>query len=251
MSTSKYVASGNRLLTSLPARVHRRFMAGCKQVRVEADEVLCEAGNEISHVYFPTNSFVSLVTRLDDGARLEVVMVGDEGMLGIPLILGVNQSVQQIVVQGAGSAWRMPAAQFTSLCLDSVALRLSFTRYIYVLMRQMALSATCTHYHVVEERVARWLLLTRDRAHSDKFHLTHELMAVMLGVRRVGITEAAMSLHTRGFITYSRGDITILNVTGLEGASCRCYRDAQHIYDQTLGKAGQSRSDKDRRQLRS
>jgi CRP-like cAMP-binding protein len=229
--------STNRLLESLPIRMRRSFIADCEQIELIFTEVLCEAGEAIRYVYFPTDSFISLVTTLNDGSRLEVGIVGDEGMLSMSLVLGVNTSSQHALVQGAGSALRMPAAQFNRHIRDSQLLRDCLNHYVCVLLRQLALTAACTHYHVVEERLARWLLLTRDRAHSDRFYLTHELLAYMLGVRRVGITRAAVSLHALGLISYHRGEIIILDAPGLERTSCHCYRESRVMYDNTLDAA--------------
>ncbi len=231
------VAPANRLLASLPARTRQKFLASCDLVELRLEQILCESGDVISHVYFPLDSFISLVTRLDDGARLEVGIVGYEGMLGASVILGVKSYPQHALVQGAGGCLRMPAATFSRYCRDDRALQHGFNGYVYVLMRQLALTAACTHYHVIEARLARWLLLTRDRANSDNFHMTHEFLALMLGVRRVGITEAAGALHARKLITYRRGQIAILDGVGLEKVSCRCYRQANSMYEQTLGKA--------------
>jgi CRP-like cAMP-binding protein len=235
LTVSKYSAPGNRLLAALPHRSGQRFVASCESVELGFGDVLCESGERISHVYFPTHSFISLVTALDDGARLEVGIVGDEGMLGTSLMLGVSISPQRAVVQGAGTALRMNAAVFHRHCQRSLALRQALNRYIHVLMSQLAQTAACTRYHVVEARLARWLLMTRDRAHSNEFHLTHQFLAYMLGVRRVGITQAASSLQERGLIDYSRGGIAILDGAGLEQASCGCYRQGNDIYEQTLG----------------
>lgn len=228
-------APANRLLASLPLQTRQKFLTSCDLVDLKLGEVLCEAGNAVSHVYFPVTSFISLVTRLDDGARLEVGIIGDEGMLGMSLILGVKVSSQHALVQGAGSCLRMPAARFSRYCREDPSLRQGFDRYVYVLMSQLALTAACTHFHVIEERLARWLLLTRDRAHSDNFHLTHEFLAFMLGVRRVGVTEAALSLHARKLIDYRRGELVILDGAGLEKASCRCYAQANSMYERTMG----------------
>lgn len=186
-------------------------------------------------MYFPTESFISLVTALDDGARLEVGIVGDEGMLGTSLILGVNSSPQHALVQGAGAALRMSAATFARHYRQDAELRQRLSRYVYVLMRQLAQTAACASYHLVAARLARWLLMSRDRAHRDQFHLTHEFLAYMLGVRRAGVTYAASSLQEQGLIDYSRGAITILDSAGLEKASCACYRGGNEMYERALG----------------
>jgi CRP-like cAMP-binding protein len=234
-SLSKGAAGENRLLTALPQRSRQNFLAGCDQVQLRFADVLCELGEKIRHVYFPTESFVSLVTALDDDARLEVGIVGDEGMLGTALILGVNRSPQHALVQGAGAALRMSAATFSRHYRQDARLRQQLSRYVYVLMRQLAQTAACTSYHLVEARLARWLLMSRDRAHRDQFRLTHEFLAYMLGVRRVGVTQAASSLQEQGLIDYSRGAITILDNAGLEKASCACYREGNVMYAQILG----------------
>jgi CRP-like cAMP-binding protein len=232
---SKGAAGENRLLTALPRRSRQHFLASCDQVELRFADVLCTLGETIRHVYFPTESFVSLVTALDDDARLEVGIVGDEGMLGTALILGVNRSPQHALVQGAGAALRMSAATFSRHYRQDAKLRQRLSRYVYVLMRQLAQTAACTSYHVVEARLARWLLMSRDRAHRDHFRLTHEFLAYMLGVRRVGVTQAASSLQEQGLIDYSRGAITIVDNAGLENASCACYRESNVMYAQILG----------------
>ena len=198
-------------------------------------DTLCKSGGLISHVYFPIDGFISLVTALDDSSWLEVGIVGDEGMLGTPLMLGVNVSPQHALVQGAGGALRMSAAAFARHLEQSKSLKQRLDRYLFVLMSQLAQTAACTRYHFIDARLARWLLLTRDRAHSNKFHLTHEFLAYMLGIRRVSITEAARSLQQRGLISYHRGEIVIVDGTRLEKESCRCYHNGNKIYEQILG----------------
>ena len=211
------------------------MLADCERIELDFAQAISAPGDRISHVYFPIDSFISLVTALDDGAKLEVGIVGSEGMLGTSLVLGVDNSPQHAVVQGAGTALRMSKAAFLSHCSRSVALQQAVRRYIYVLMSQLAQTAACSHYHLIEVRLARWLLLTRDRARSNRFRLTHEFLAFMLGVRRVGITEAASALQKRGLIDYRRGRIAILDGTGLEQASCRCYLQSNEIYDRAMG----------------
>jgi CRP-like cAMP-binding protein len=223
MSRNKPAPSTNSILAALPDSEQKRILAGCDSVDIFFGDVLAEPGEPLQYVYFPTEGFISLVAKIDGQTRLEVGLVGNEGMLGVTLLLGVNTSPLHALVQGSGAALRMDAATFGRELNNSPALQGLLKRYLYVELEQLAQTAACTHYHVVEERLARWLLMTQDRAHSNVFHITHEFLAFMLGVRRVGVTTAAMSLHNRKLINYSRGDITILSRRGLEAASCGCY----------------------------
>ena len=234
MPSAQHAPAENRLLAALPGKDRRHLLAGCEQVELGLGAILCEPGETIRHVYFPTDSFISLVTPTDGHSSLEVALVGSEGMCGIPLMLGVDVSPLHAVVQGSGPAWRMDADRFRSELKHSVALRQYLNRYIYVLISQLAQTAACTRFHVVEERLARWLLMTRDRAHSDAFHITHELLAQVLGVRRVGVTKAAGALQRKKLISYSRGDVRIRNIDGLDAASCKCYRTDKETYEHIL-----------------
>lgn len=225
----------NRLLAALPSQERQQVLASCESVELHFGEVINEPGEPIRHVYFPTDSFISLVTSPDNHAGLEVGLVGHEGMIGTPLILGVEVTLLRTIVQGAGPAWRMTPERFREVLGQSSALQTTLNRYLYVLMNQFAYMVACTRFHMVEARLARWLLMTQDRAHSDHFHVTQEFLAFMLGVRRVGITKAASALQQRKLICYSRGDITVLDRAGLKSAACGCYEAAEAIYDRILG----------------
>ena len=224
----------NRLLARLPRKEGERLVAGGERVSLRFGEILCEPGERIRHVYFPTESFVSLAAPVDSRASLEVGLIGNEGMLGIPLVLGIAESAQRAQVRGPGDAIRMPAAAFSRELELSEALRSGLHRYLYALMAQFAQTAACTRFHLLEARLARWLLMTLDRAHSEMFHLTHEFLAYMLGVRRVGVTKAAGALQRRRVISYRRGQITILDRKALESVSCGCYRALKLTYERSL-----------------
>lgn len=229
------VPSSNRLLASLPRKDRQRFLAGCEPTELVFAEILAEPGQRIRQVLFPTQGHISLTTSLDEHATMEVGLVGNEGMLGATLILDVDASPLRALVQGAGSALCMDAARFRGELEQSPALQRMVKRYLYIFLSQLAQTAACTRFHIVETRLARWLLMTEDRAHSNQFHVTHEFLACMLGVRRVGITKAAYSLQKRNLISYTRGNITVLDHDGLVAAACGCYEADKATYDQIMG----------------
>lgn len=215
----------------LPGTLRRGLDKQLATVTLEFGEILCEPGELIRQVYFPSNAVVSLLTLVEGRIALEVGLVGREGMVGIPLVLGVDRSSVRVLVQGAGTALRMEAQPFLKVLAASRQLQRQLHRYTHALMAQVAQTAACNRFHAIEARLARWLLMTRDRAQSAGFHLTHEFLAHMLGVRRVGVTEAASGLQRKALIEYSRGNILILSHRGLEAASCACYEIVRGMND--------------------
>jgi CRP-like cAMP-binding protein len=226
---------GNNLIDGLPNTARKRFLASCELVELAFDTPLAAVGDPIRHVYFPTSSYISLITPIDGAAALEVGLVGSEGMHGVSLMLGVNVTPLNALVQGDGPALRMKAAVFQTEYRSSRVVQGRFNHYLFVLMSQLAQSAACARYHHVEARLARWLLMTQDRAHSDRFHITHRFLAWMLGMRRASVTEAAGILQKKGLVTYKRGEINVLNRRGLEACACSCYRTDLEIYERFMG----------------
>ena len=234
MAKPRPAVSRNLLIAALPGKQLRDLLARCDDVELKFGNVLYSQDQRIRHVYFPTSAFISLISSVDGRPRLEVGLVGNEGMLGVSLAAGEYIAPLQALVQGAGSALRIEAAQFSRVLKQSPALREILTRYTHVLMNQLAQMAACTCFHLVEARLARWLLMTRDRAQSDEFDLTQEFLAYMLGVRRVGITRAARSLKQRKLIAYNRGRVIVLNGRGLERVACSCYAAGRQMYARVM-----------------
>lgn len=200
----------------------------CDLVDLTVGETLCEAGQPFIDIYFPLTGFVALTSAVPGRPGLEAYLVGNEGMIGATLVLGINRAVMPGIVQGSGTAWRMSAKQLSREIQRTPAFLEILNRYLYGLIAQLSRMLACTGFHEVEPRLARCLLMTHDRAHADHFHLTHQMLADMIGVQRSAVTIAAGSLQKRGLITYSRGGIHILSRKGLESASCACYADMSH-----------------------
>lgn len=233
-TTARRAAAANRLLAGLPEAERGRLLDRASCIDLEAAAVLYQPGERIRDVYFPTGGAISLVAKLDGHDQLQVGLVGDEGMLGTSLVLGVSRAATLARVQDAGTAWQIGAAAFIEELESSSALRRRLKRYVHVVMSQATQTVACTRFHVVEARLARWLLMTRDRAHSDQFHSTHEALASILGVRRAGVTHAAGALQQQKLIRYSRGEITVLDPRGLEAAACDCYLANRSTYSRTM-----------------
>ena len=226
-------AAQNHLIERLPRKDRASLLAVCEPVELTLGDVLCEPGKATRHVWFPIDGFISMVAPIDGKPALEVGMVGREGMLGAHLALGVVTVPLHALVQGAGSALRVTTTAFRAELARSPALQRVLNRYLYVLMAQLTGSAACLRFHEIGPRLARWLLMSQDRAHAARFHVTHEFLAYMLGVRRVGVTAAASTLQRSGLIEYHRGEMAVLDRKGLEAAACACYaNDSQAYADQ-------------------
>lgn len=213
----------NRLLAALPAKEYQRLLPELESVDLAFAKIIYEPGDTIRHVYFPNNSIVSLLAAGPHHASLEVGMIGNEGMTGISVFMGVNISRTLALVQGAGTAVRMKAATLHRESDHAGSFHSLLHRYTHSLLTQMSLSSACNRFHPLNSRLARWLLMTHDRIGTDEFRLTQEFMSNMLGVRREGVNKAAGDLQRKQLVRYSRGQMAILDRAGLERSSCTCY----------------------------
>jgi CRP-like cAMP-binding protein len=229
--------NANLLLAALPPDELAHMLPALEQVHVDVGSVLSHPGDLIHHIYFPHDCLISLLGVAEGRMTLEVGLVGREGMLGATVALGHETSQVRAIVQRAGSASRMEAAAFRAEFTRNPSLQRVLYRYTDSLLAQAIQIAVCSRFHVLEARLARSLLITRDRLQSDKFHLTHEFLAHALGVRRVGVTKAASALQQQGLIIYSRGNIEIIDHDGLTAASCTCYEIVKEAGANAVGSA--------------
>jgi CRP-like cAMP-binding protein len=236
MPDSAQSARSNQLLAGLPQPLRNRLIGRFEPVELQTEELLCTAGQRMRYVFFPTRSFISLILPLEGHPGIEVGLVGNEGMVGVSMLLGLEIAPTNALVQGPGAAWRMETSAFLNEIKRSPPLRQLLNRYLYVTLGQLAQNTGCTRFHLVEARLARWLLMTRDRARSNEFYITHAFLSYMLGVRRAGITRAALSLRKRNLIRYSRGVLTVVDGRGLEEVACSCYATLKDDYTRVLGK---------------
>lgn len=222
-STKPRAPIENRLLAALSNQEYQRLLPDLKPVAIVFGDILYEPGDVIQNVYFPQQGLISLLSTVEERSTLEVGMVGSEGMAGIPVYLDAVTSLNRALVQGAGTAMRMKATVLRQQIKDKQPLPELLRHYTLSLLTQISQGAVCNRFHRVEARLARWLLMTRDRMQSDEFHLTQGFLSDMLGVRREGVVKAARVLQQARLIRYVRGQLQILNRTGLEAASCQCY----------------------------
>jgi CRP-like cAMP-binding protein len=233
--SSRTALYGNRLLDALPSDVREDLRPYLETVSLAANQPIHEPGATATHVFFPTSGLISLVATMTEGDSVEIGMIGREGMFNVAAFLGDDTPSQRAMVQLAGSALRMPTRWLRQKVRENASMSELLLRYAQVTLSTAAQTAACNRLHLLEQRCARWLLSARDRAEGDQFPMTQEFLAMMLGVRRPGVTVAAQSLQAAGTITYNHGTITIIDRAGLEAASCECYRFIQTEFNRLLG----------------
>ncbi|WP_324734038.1 Crp/Fnr family transcriptional regulator [Pseudomonas paeninsulae] len=224
----------NHLLAALPTDVQNRLRPKLELVPLPLGKVLYESGDALSHVYFPTDSIVSLLYVMENGASAEISVVGNEGLIGVAVFMGGESTTSRAIVQSAGYAYRLPSRQFMEEVNRHSEMLHLMLRYTQALITQMAQTAVCNRHHSIDQQLCRWLLLSLDRLPTNELVMTQELIANMLGVRREGVTEAAGKLHKSGVIEYSRGRIRVINRPKLEQQSCECYAVVKKETDRLL-----------------
>jgi CRP-like cAMP-binding protein len=229
-----FVGHENHLLAALPSYIQQSWLAHLERIQLPLGEVLYESGVTLGHVYFPTTAIVSLLYVMEDGASAEIAVVGNEGIVGISLFMGGESTPSRAVVQSAGQGFRLKAQVLKEEFNRTGPVLHLLLRYTQALITQMAQTAVCNRHHSLDQQLCRWLLLSLDRLHGDELIMTQELIANMLGVRREGVTEAALKLQSAGLIRYARGRITVLDRSGLEQRTCECYAVVKKEYDRLL-----------------
>lgn len=228
-------AMRNRLLALLPGEAYKRLAPSLEIVPLRIKQILYAPNAPIPYVYFPLHTVLSLIVLLQDGQAVEVATIGNEGMVGLPVFLGAETISGQAFTQIPGEAVRIEAKAFREEATRAGPLQDVMRRYTQAMFTQISQSVACNHFHKIDQRCARWLLMTEDRVGQDQFPLTQEFLSLMLGTRRAGVSEAASRLQKEGLIQYSRGVITVLDRQGLEMASCECYEIIKQEYERLLG----------------
>jgi CRP-like cAMP-binding protein len=226
--------ANNRLLSALPASIKERWFPHLEPVQLSLGEVVYESGATLSHVYFPTSAIISLLYVMENGESAEIAVVGYEGIVGVSMFMGGKSTPSRAVVQSAGESLRLKAAMMETEFKQTAPVLHLLLRYTQALITQMSQTAVCNRHHSLDQQLCRWLLLSLDRLRGNELVMTQELIANMLGVRREGVTEAALKLQNAGLIRYARGHITVLDRAGLEKRTCECYAVVKTEYDRLL-----------------
>jgi CRP-like cAMP-binding protein len=224
----------NALLSLLPHTTQEAVLSKAERIDLNLSQVICMADQPTTHVYFPINCFIAITQSVDDHLPIEVGMIGKEGLLGSEISLGVKNNTFSALVQGGGSAWKIDSDTFLSQMTSSPKLKEIVNAYLAIRIKQLGLSAACEHFHAIGPRLAKWLLMSQDRAQSHTFLMTHEFISVMLGVRRVGVTTTAADFRRRGLIDYHRGKMKVLNRVALKAEACSCYLKNRKIYSSLI-----------------
>ncbi|MGP1629883.1 MAG: Crp/Fnr family transcriptional regulator [Giesbergeria sp.] len=224
----------NLLIQQLPKAARMRLLDECEPFELVLSAELSVRGQPLSHAYFPQTGFISLVIDVDTYPALEVGMVGRESMLGSELVLGLAKTPWRGLVQGQGQCLRIEAETLRQECTASPALAQVIQTSLLVRLHQQTLASACERFHAIGPRLARWLLMCQDRAHADTFHVTQEFMALMLGVRRVGVTVAASEFQRSGLISYHRGELTVQDRAALEAQACSCYAADLKLFSELM-----------------
>jgi CRP-like cAMP-binding protein len=236
-SRSAVPAPRNRLLAALPAEDLARLWPQLEPVKLELRHILLAPDQPITAVYFPESGWTSMLALLADGRSAEVGLVGSEGMIGLPLLLGSDSSANEAMVQASGTMLQLGANAFRQTLEESPALRTLLLRYALAFQQQVTQTAACNGHHALDQRLARWLLMAHDRAEGDEFPMTQEFLAMMLCVHRPGVTVAARLFQQAGFIRYSHGHMAVTDREGLEAAACECYGAVRRQFEKLLGSA--------------
>ncbi|HEY0100896.1 MAG TPA: Crp/Fnr family transcriptional regulator [Pyrinomonadaceae bacterium] len=235
MSEALRPQNQNHILAALPAEDYQRLSAHLEPIELRHSQVLYDAGGAMDYVYFPLGSMVSLISQLSDGSSVEIGITGYEGMVGVSAMLGVDRSPHEAMVQIPDGALRVKTGVLKEEFKRGGALHDSLLRYLQMLLLQTGQIAACNRLHSIGERLARWLLMSHDRCHCEELPFTQEFLALMLGIRRAGVTEAALILQAEEYISYRRGQITILDRAGLEEFTCECYQIVKDEFDRLVG----------------
>lgn len=224
----------NTLISLLSHQNQEALLHNAELVELNLSQKICIAGELTTHIFFPINCFISITQSIDHYPPIEIGMIGREGLLGAEAALGVSANPFGALVQGAGSAWKINSQFFINQIKNDPKLKDIINAYIAVRINQLGLSAACEHFHQIGPRLAKWLLMSQDRAQSATFLMTHEFISLMLGVRRVGVTTTAADFRRRGLIEYHRGKMKVLNRAALKAEACSCYIKNRKIYDSLI-----------------
>jgi CRP-like cAMP-binding protein len=225
----------NALINLLPDKQQKLLLSNAELVEFKLSQVVCTVDQPITHIYFPINCFISITQNIDRHSPIEIGMIGDEGLLGAEIAIGAESNKFSALIQGAGHAWKIDAQLFLGEMNRSTELKAIVNAFLRIRISQLGLSAGCEHFHEIGPRLAKWLLMSQDRAKSPTFLMTHEFMSLMLGVRRVGVTTTAADFRRRGLIQYHRGEIKILNRAALKAEACSCYQRDRNTYFTIIG----------------